>query len=173
MAQKIFIRRLLIALTAAWSLGLLKGSYQPAHAEMQGLVIELPVYGQTVPGSLTAQAELLVSSAIERQFKQNPGLSTIQVVVTGDRNGEIIPILTTTASRAQWQANPQVKAWTKYYSASYALLQRHEQKAEVAASPPASTIASSSLNDAAQIDEAFDSGTLTGQAAQKYLNDLD
>ncbi|MBD2077042.1 hypothetical protein H6F86_24770 [Phormidium sp. FACHB-592] len=173
MAQKILIRQLLIALTAAWSLELLKGSYQPAHAEMQGLVIELPVYGQAVPGSLTAQAELLVSSAIERQFKQNPGLSTIQVVVTGDRNGEIIPILTTTASRAQWQANPQVKAWTKYYSASYALLQRHEQKTEVAVSSPTSAIASSNLNDTAQIDAAFDSGVLTGQAAQKYLNDLD
>lgn len=173
MAQKIFIRRLLIALTAAWSLALFKGIYQPAHAEMQGLVIEIPVYGQAVPGSLTAQAELLVSSAIERQFKQNPGLSTIQVVVTGDRNGEIIPILTTTASRAQWQAKPQVKAWTKYYSASYALLQRHEQKTEIAAAPPAQSVAMRTLEDAAQIDAAFDSGRLTGQAAQRYLNDLD
>ena len=173
MGQKILIRQLLIALTPALSLGLLKGSYQLAHAEMQGLVIEIPVYGQAVPGSLTAQAELLVSSAIERQFKQNPGLSTIQVVVTGDRNGEIIPILTTTASRAQWQAKPQVKAWTKYYSSSYALLQRHEQKAEIAAAPPARPVAMRNLQAAAQIDAAFDAGRLTGQAAQKYLNNLD
>ncbi|XHX78285.1 MAG: hypothetical protein RBJ76_28305 [Stenomitos frigidus ULC029] len=173
MAQKILIRRSLAALTAAFSLVLLKGSSQPVSAEIKGIVIEIPVYGQTAASNLTTQAELLVDSAIKRQFQQNPSLSTIEVVVVSDRHGEIIPILTTTASRTQWQANPQVKAWTKYYGASYALLQRHEQKAEIAAAPPARSVAMRTLEDAAQIDQAFDSGRLTGQAAQKYLNDLD
>ncbi|MBW4489381.1 MAG: hypothetical protein KME12_16455 [Trichocoleus desertorum ATA4-8-CV12] len=172
MTQKILTRQLLIAVAAACILGFLNGINQPAHAEAQGVVIDIPVYGQTLYSDLTTRAESLVSNAINDQFGQNPGLSTIQVVVTGDRHGEIIPILTTTVSRTQWQENPQVNAWTKYYSASQALLQRHEQTEIVAMAPSRSTTVSG-LERAFQIDEAFDSGRLTGQPAQEYLSDLD
>lgn len=172
MTQKILTRQLLIAFIAAWILGFLDGSNRPAQAEMQGVVIDIPIYGQTIYTDLTAQAELLVGNAINDQFGQNPVLSSVQVVVTGDRHGEIIPILTTTVSRTQWQENPQVNAWTKYYSASYALLQRHEQVETVAIAPIRST-AVSNLERSFQIDEAFDSGRLTGPPAQAYLSDLD
>ncbi|MCA1991670.1 MAG: hypothetical protein LDL41_06435 [Coleofasciculus sp. S288] len=172
MAQKTLTRQFLIAFTAACILGFLNGSDRPAHAEAQDVVLNIPVYGQTVYSDLTAQVESLVSNAINRQFEQNPDLSTIQVVVMGERHGEIIPILTTTVSRTQWQENPRVNAWTRYYSASYALLQRHEQAETVAMAPVRST-AMSDLERSFQIDEAFDSGRLTGQTAQEYLSDLD
>lgn len=171
MAQKILTRQLLIAFTAVCILGF-DGSNRPAQAETQGVVIDIPMYGQTLYSDLTAQAESLVSNAINDQFGQNPGLSAIQVVVTSDRHGEIIPILTTTVSRAQWQENPQVNAWTRYYSASHALLQRHE-RVETIAMAPVRSAASSGLERSFQIDEAFDSGRLSGQSAQEYLSDLD
>lgn len=157
---------------AAWILGFLDGSNQPAYAEAQDVVINIPIYGQILYSDLTAQAESLVSKAINDRWLQNPDLSMIQVVITGDRDGEIIPILTTTVSRTQWQKNPRVNAWTKYYSASQILLQRHEQAETIAMAPTRST-ASSNLERAFQIDEAFDSGRLTGQPAQAYLSDLD
>jgi hypothetical protein len=171
-AQKILTRQLLTAFTAACILGFLNVSGHPVQAETQDVVINIPVYGQTISSDLTAQAELLVGKAINDRFGQNSDLFTIQVVVAGDRNGEIIPILTTTVSRTQWQENPQVHAWTKYYSASQALLQRHEQ-AETIAMVLTRSAPGSNLEQAFQIDEAFDSGRLTGQSAQAYLSDLD
>lgn len=171
-APKILACRALIACLAVCILGLLDSSYQPGYAETQDVVIEIPVYGQTIDSNLTVQAESLAGEAINRHFDQNPDSSTIQVVIMGDRHGEIIPILATTVSRTQWQENPQINAWTKYYSASQALLQRHRQ-AETIAMAPTRSPSSSTLERAFQIDEAFDSGRLTGQAAQAYLSDLD
>jgi hypothetical protein len=152
----------------------LDGSYQPARAEDQHVVVNMPVYGQVIHSDLVAQAESLLSEAISRQFNQNPNLSTVQVDVVGDRHGEIIPLLTVTVSRTQWQANPQVSAWSRYYSASYALLQRYESE-ETVAVVPGSSVGSTDpeIRDRFLIDEAFDSGRLTGTAAQEYLSDLD
>lgn len=172
MAQKILTRQLLIAFIAPCILGFLDSRYHPVHAETQDVVIEIPVYGQTLYSDLTVQSELLVSNAINRQFSQNLGLATIQVVVLGNRHGEIIPILTTKVSRTEWKDNPQVNVWTRYYSAFHALLQRHEQAETVAMAPTRST-AISGLKGSFGIDEAFDSGSLSGQAAQEYLSDLD
>lgn len=187
MVQKLLVRQFFIILATACSLVMLKGTHRPAYAETQSIVIEMPVYGQVISSNLTAEAESLVSSAINNQFGQNSALTTVQVVVVIHRNGEIIPVLTTTASRGQWQENPQVQAWTSYYGASYALLQRHEQDARIATSlplPGSSPVRPTAVSNpeasfqiqidrAAQIDNAFDSGTLTGQSAQNYLSDLD
>lgn len=171
MAQKILTHQRLVAVTAACIVWFLGGEYQPAYAETQDVVIDMPVYGQIVYSDLLSQAKLIVSEIINRQFAQNADFSTIQVVVMGDRNGEIIPILTTKVSRAQWQENPQVSAWTRY-SASYALLQRNEQ-AETVALAPSRSANRSNFDRSYQIDEAYDSGRLTGKDAQKYLSALD
>lgn len=172
MSQKILTVKLLIAFTTACLLGFFDGSYRPAHAGAQNIVIDIPVYGQTPYSNLTAQAESLVRNAINRQFGQDTGLLNVQVFVMGDRNGEVIPLLTTSVSRTQWQQNPQVSAWTRYYSVSYALLQRQDQKEIVALAPVGST-SISAQERSFLIDKAFDSGHLDGQVAQKYLSDLD
>jgi len=185
MVQKILVRQFLIILAAACSLVMLKGSHKPAYAETQSIVIEMPIYGQVISSNLTAEAELLVSSAINNQFEQNPALTTVQVVVAINRNGEVIPFLATTVSRAQWQERSQVQAWTRYYGLSHALLQRHEQESTIATSLPSSSLVTpivpsnlenspqTQIDRAARIDNAFDSGILTGQSAQDLLSDLD
>lgn len=164
-----------MAIALAFMFSFLSGSYQPARAEDERIVIDMPVYGQVDHRNLVRQAESLLAEAINRQFSQNASLSTLQVEVMGDRNGEIIPVLTVTVSRAQWQANPQVSAWSRYYNASYALLQRHEAAETVAVAPVGSAgrTADPEIQDRFWIDEAFDSGRLTGATAQDYLSDLD
>lgn len=151
----------------------LSGNYQPAQAEDERIVIDMPVNGQVDHSELVTQAESLLGEAISRQFSQNPALSTLQVDVVGDRNGEVIPVLTVTVSRAQWQTNPQVSAWSRYYRASYALLQRHEIAETVAAAPVGSVDGTTDVQDRFWIDEAFDTGGLTGADAQDYLSNLD
>ena len=185
MVQKILVRQFLIILAAACSLVMLKGSHKSAYAETQSIVIEMPVYGQVISSDLTAEAELLVSSIINDQFEQNPALTTVQVVIAIHRSGEVIPFLATTVSRAQWQESSQIQAWTRYYGLSHALLQRHEQDTRIATSlplpgnSPVSSAATSNpeasfqIDRAARIDNAFDSGILTGQSAQDLLSDLD
>lgn len=171
MAQKILTHQRLVAVTAVCIVWLLGGRFQSAYAENQNVVIDMPAYDQTVYNDLISQAELMVGEVINRQFTQNADLSTIQVVAIAHHQGEVIPILTTTVSHTQWQKNPQVSAWTKY-SASYALLQRHKQAETVVLNPNRSADRSN-FTRAYQIDQAYDSGRLTGEDAQKYLSKLD
>lgn len=133
----------------------------------------MSVYGLVEYEDFFRRAEAMVSDEISRQFSQNPDLPKVEVMVVGDRNGEIVPILTTTVSRAQWQETPRVSIWTEYYNPSYALLQRHEgQPTETVARTPARA----TINDQSpisEIDRAFDEGRLTGATAQEYLDELD
>jgi hypothetical protein len=152
-------------------------SYRPAHADTERLVLDLPMYGELVHDRLNAQAEQLVEVVINRQFRENPNLSLIQVVVVGDRHGESIPLLVTAVSRSQWQENPQVNAWTRYYSDSYALLERHGQVGTVAIATSGATYGNG--GDRAtqltqpQIDRALDEDRLTGATIQENLSNID
>ncbi len=96
--------------------------------------------------------------------------------MVADRNGEYIPILMTRVSRTQWQATPSVSAWTSYFNAAYALLQRHDSQDVVLANAATAASASGysgSFQTQTQIDRALDEGRLTGPAAQQVLSDLD
>lgn len=148
---------------------------QAAWAQAERVVIELPIYGQLIYGELTAQAESMVQNSISRHFAQSGSPSEIEIVVVGNRHGEVVPISTTAVSRAQWQQTPQVSAWTRYYSASQALLQRHEELEQrpVASAPSRTTAGGSWAYAAAEIDAALDSGRLTGAVAQSVLSSID
>jgi hypothetical protein len=147
-------------------------SYRPVQAEAESIVVDMSVYGQVEYGDFFRRAEAIARDEIRRQFSQNPDLADIQVVVVGDRNGEIVPILTTTVSRTQWQDTPRVSVWTKHYHASYMLLQHHQgQPTEtVAKTPVRATIGTQ--RPSPQIDQALDEGRLTGAEAQDYLDEL-
>jgi len=148
-------------------------SYRPVQAEAESIVVDMSVYGQVEYGDFFRRAEAIASDEISRQFNQNPDLSEIQVVVVGDRDGEIVPTLTTTVSRTQWQETPRVSVWTKHYHASYALLQRYQEQLTetVAKTPVRATIGTQ--RPSSQIDQAFDEGRLSGAEAQDYLDELD
>lgn len=168
LAKQRFFSCGLIALTAVFFTFLLD-FHQGASA--QSAVLTLPLDAAR-PQDLSGWAEAGIRSEINRQFQQNAALTEVEVVVIGDRHGEIVPISTTRVSRSQWQETPRVGAWTEYYSSAYALLQRHEgQSATVAAAPVPAPIAS--RGSAAEVDRAFDEGRLTGTAAQQYLSQLD
>ncbi len=138
------------------------------------VLLDLPIYSRISREDLVNQAESMVSQEINRYFDTNPDLAEIEVVVLGSRNGDIIPVLTTTVSRIEWQQNPQVSAWTEYYS-SYALIRRHdsEQPAQVAATPSRRSIAVASRDISVQFDRQFDSGRLGGRAVQSYVDLVD
>lgn len=140
------------------------------------LVLEIPLYSQVPMGDLIAQAESLASRSIDQQFSQRAE-NSVEVVVLGNRNGDIIPILSIAVSREQWRTQPQVRAWTQYY-ASNSLFERHNAwEAEVIATasnrPSRSPVSSAGRQRQTSVDRAWDDGRLTGTAAQEVLSDLD
>ncbi|MEA5464106.1 hypothetical protein [Leptothoe sp. PORK10 BA2] len=134
----------------------------------------MPIYDRSSSDDLVSQAESMATQAIDQHFNADPSLTEIEVVVLGSRNGDVIPILTTTVARTQWQENPQVSAWTKYYS-SYALIRRHDrpQPTQVATSPSRRSTTAASRDIAPQFDRLFDSGQLSGRAVQPYVAFVD
>ena len=93
----------------------------------------------------------------------------------GNRNGDVIPVLTTTVSRTQWQENPQVSAWTQYNGVAYALIQRHDGQppTQVATSPSRRSTTVASRGISTQFDRQFDSGRLSGRTVQSYADLVD
>ncbi len=170
--SRIFFRSVLQAVATTILVYSLAGGFQPAKAQTDSFTIEISVDGQIPYHDLISQAEFLSANAISREFSRDNSLVTVEVVVLGNRLGEIIPILSTTVSRNQWQEAPQASAWSQYYNASYALFQRHDvgANATIAQVPSRSNISNIS---AIQIDRALDEGRLTGEQAQQYLDDLD
>ena len=150
------------------------GFAESALASSDGpVLLDMPIYSRISSEDLVSQSESMVSQEINRYFDTNPDLDEIEVVVLGNRNGDIIPILTTTVSRIEWQENPQVSAWTEYYS-SYALIRRHDtQPTQVATGPSrrSTTVASRDLST--QFDQQFDSGRLNGRTVQSYIDFVD
>lgn len=172
-AEEIRIRNLLLSIALALVICALGGIHRPAQADTDLVVIDIPTQGQVPHSNLMTQAEQLVAREIVRQFTQNTEIDTLQISVLGHRNGEVIPLMTTVVSREQWQQIPQVSAWSRYHNA-YALLQRHDQERVVAISPARPTgVSLGSAQETSQLDQAFDSGRLSGSSAQGSLSDLD
>lgn len=154
---------------------------QTAWAATERVVIEIPIYGQLVYSQLTAQAESMVRDSINRYFAQAGSQSAVEVVVLGDRYGEVVPILTTAVSRVEWQQNPQVSAWTQHYSASQALLERFDdddsELAQLPVQPSYGGSTDSDFQDHAaqtlQVEEAFQEGRLTPQEYTELIDALD
>jgi hypothetical protein len=44
------------------------------------------------------------------------------VNILGDRQGQQVPLLTSRVSRSQWQQQPIIRPWTKYFATSAVLL---------------------------------------------------
>lgn len=72
--------------------------------------------------SLIEQANRLATETINKTFNNNPNLDKISILISGERNGQISPILRTLVSRSQWQNNSNLGEWTRYLGRSETLL---------------------------------------------------
>jgi hypothetical protein len=95
--------------------GSLLVSPQPTLAAPLQLSYTLDSYGFSSFQTLIAQAESTAAAAVEQAFLGDPTATEVMVMVLGERNGQVVPLLSTTVSRTQWQQEPSVRAWTTYY----------------------------------------------------------
>lgn len=130
---------------------------------------------------IVLEAELLASQTINQQFSQDPALTAVEVVVMANRNGEVMPLLEATVSRDEWRSQPTISAWTRYYNASFELVQRHNEQTSTLIASSSGDSASSSLTGQVSrsnrssplIDQLVDSGRLRGESAQEVLSSID
>jgi len=58
---------------------------------------------------------------IEAQLRSQPQLNQIEFMVSGERNGQVVPLFSISVSRTDWQRQPHLETWVSYfggYSAS-------------------------------------------------------
>ncbi|MEO1208913.1 MAG: hypothetical protein AAFX78_05145 [Cyanobacteria bacterium J06638_20] len=173
----VLISQFLAILAAAFGIWISDSAYSFADAKSERTVVSLPVYGEVFHGSLLAQAERLAEDEINRQFSRDAGLAAIEIVVIGNYNGELVPILTVTVSQEQWLSNPQVSAWVAqdYSRSSHALLQRHEESESDEASAAGRTrnipVTPIAQTPSDLVDRAYDEGRLSGDDLQRHFLD--
>jgi hypothetical protein len=71
---------------------------------------------------LMQKAELMATNLIRQGFAESPSIKEMSVSVLGERNGQEVPLLVAKVSRSDWQRQPILQQWTKYFSSSAALL---------------------------------------------------
>lgn len=72
--------------------------------------------------TLLQQAETAAKTSIEKTFDENPNIKSVSLSISAEHNGAIVPLLSTTVSRANWQQKPTIQAWSQYFTASEVLL---------------------------------------------------
>ena len=158
--------------------------HQSAWANTDQMMLELPLSADADAQKTLRQAESMVSATLDQRFSQDSTLATLEVVILGNQNGQILPMLTTTVSREQWVANPQVNVWTTYSNSFAALLYPSRPPQVVATRPARPQISQSSQTprpsttrlpeqSVVQIEQAYDEGRLSRQELNEYVDLLD
>ena len=62
---------------------------------------------------LVQQSEILATQLISREL-QNAAMEMVLVRISGDRFGNVAPILLARVSRKDWQAKPNIRDWSRY-----------------------------------------------------------
>lgn len=93
----------------------------PASAQTQPIELRLNSQNQNFQ-TLLQQAETAAKKSIEQTFAENPNIMSVSLSISAEHNGAIVPLLSTTVSRANWQQKPTIQAWSQYFTASEVLL---------------------------------------------------
>lgn len=93
----------------------------PVSAQTQPIELRLNSQNQNFQ-TLLKQAEVAAKESIEQTFSENPKLTEVSLTVSAEHNGAVVPLLSTTVSRANWQRKPTIQAWSQYFTASEVLL---------------------------------------------------
>lgn len=94
----------------------------PAAAEIKRIDYTVRSEPNQSFSTLIQQAESLATSFIEQGFAEDTSVTEISVNILGERNGQQVPLLASRVARSNWQNQPQIRPWTRYFRASAVLL---------------------------------------------------
>lgn len=73
-------------------------------------------------GQLIDESEARLGQKIRQAFSADPTIQQLQITIMASRGGAIVPLMTTTMSRSDWQRTNRFDAWTQYFSNAEVLL---------------------------------------------------
>lgn len=115
--------------------------------------------GNETYGQFLERANSLAKNTIEQRFKTDRELDALNVVVVGENNGAIAPLLAVKVNRDNWQANPNVQKWSNEFPFSQSLLGLESPPPPTAppaaAAPPPETPPSAPLSDQPDAGDNF------------------
>ncbi|NEO51011.1 MAG: hypothetical protein F6K55_45825 [Moorea sp. SIO4A3] len=98
---------------------------------------------------LIQQTENLAQNQINQEFTENPDITSISMMILGERNGQVVPLMMTKVSRSQWKQFPIIQRWASYFINSEMLLGFRGSDSSLAPSNPplSSVLLEASLED--------------------------
>ena len=94
----------------------------PDFADTKFVNISLKVEANQNFDTLMQQAESTAINLIDKEFNRVSKITEVGIIVSCDRNGQVVPILSSRVSRTDWQAQPTIASWTKYFTKAEILL---------------------------------------------------
>ncbi len=87
--------------------------------------------------SLIQRAESAARTAVQQSFAQGSQITNVSVVISGQNQGVIAPVLTVGVSRLQWNNSSNAQNGFTYFNSARSLLRLEEQQLATADSPQA------------------------------------
>lgn len=66
--------------------------------------------------TLLRQAQDLAKESIEQEFAQNPDVTEVSILISGEHQGQLVPLLRSQVSRSGWQKDSRMPQWTRYFA---------------------------------------------------------
>lgn len=104
------------------SSAILGGSSAIASAEPAQITLSIDATSVPFFSDLVNQAESLAEIEFSRRFQADPSINELQITVLGERNGQLVSLLSSKVSRNAWQASSDIHQWTRYFATSSVLL---------------------------------------------------
>ncbi|MCL2933577.1 MAG: hypothetical protein MGG11_15395 [Trichodesmium sp. MAG_R03] len=84
---------------------------------------------------LVKNAENLAKKTINQELANNPEIIEITITILGERRSQIVPVIRSNVSRLEWQNNPNIDNFTRYF-ADAKLLLKFEDDSGIADNKP-------------------------------------
>jgi len=85
--------------------------------------------------TLIKYAENFAKNSIDQEFTTNPEATEVNLIILGEHQGQVVPLLRSTVSRSQWQQNSRMRLWTRYFGSSAFLLGFRDTQPSPASTP--------------------------------------
>jgi hypothetical protein len=93
----------------------------PAVAETKRIEHTLRSQPDQTFATLMQEAETLATNLVEQGFAED-SVTEVSVNILGERHGQQVPLLSSRVSRTDWQKQPGIQQWTRYFRTSGVLL---------------------------------------------------
>ena len=104
-------------------------------ASTKNTIILIESNGNNSYNMLVQNAENLAQNRINQEFDNNPEITEISLTILGERRSQIVPVLRSTVSRREWENNPKIDNFTRYFADAKFLL-RFEDNSNISDSQP-------------------------------------